>query len=92
MAKIIFSSPSEDNAAEMAKETAAALRQRLHADAGQVLGPSAAEIGKINDIYYYNLFLRTADREQMNQELEFINSFMEWTKCRKDVMIQFDIL
>ncbi|MGN0293757.1 MAG: primosomal protein N' [Lachnospiraceae bacterium] len=92
MAKIIFSSPSEEHAAETAKETAAALRQRLRADAGQVLGPSAAEIGKINDIFYYNLFLRTADREQMNQELEFINSFMEWTKCRKDVMIQFDIL
>ncbi|MDD7390209.1 MAG: primosomal protein N' [Lachnospiraceae bacterium] len=92
MAKIIFSSPSENNARELAAETAAALRKRLHAGAGQVLGPSAAEIGRINDIFYYNLFLRTSGRELMNRELEFINSFMEWTKCKKDVMIQFDIL
>lgn len=92
MARIIFSSPSDDNARETANETAAALRERLHAGNGQVLGPSAADIGKINDIFYYNLFLRTAGREQMNMELEFINSFMEWTKCKKDVMIQFDIL
>lgn len=92
MAEIIFSSPSEENARETAKAVASALHNRLDSGKGQVLGPSAADIGKINDIYYYNLYLRTADREQLNRELEYVNSFMEWTKCRKDVMIQFDIL
>ncbi|MDY2628567.1 MAG: primosomal protein N' [Lachnospiraceae bacterium] len=92
MAEIIFSSPSEENAGETAKAVASALHNRLDSGKGQVLGPSAADIGKINDIYYYNLYLRTADREQLNRELEYVNSFMEWTKCRKDVMIQFDIL
>lgn len=92
MAELIFSSPSEEHAKETAGSTAMVLHERLDSGRGQVLGPAAADIGKINDIYYYNLYLRTASREIMNQELEFVNSFMEWTKCKKDVMIQFDIL
>lgn len=91
MAELIFSSPSEENAAQAAKAVAEHLRSRLHSRQGQVLGPAAADIGKINDIYYYHMFLRMADREQLNGELEAVNSFMEWTKCKKDVMIQFDI-
>lgn len=91
MAELIFSSPSEENAAQAAKAVAEYLRSRLHSRQGQVLGPAAADIGKINDIYYYHMFLRMADREQLNGELEAVNSFMEWTKCKKDVMIQFDI-
>ena len=81
----------EENAAQAAKAVAEHLRSRLHSRQGQVLGPAAADIGKINDIYYYHMFLRMADREQLNGELEAVNSFMEWTKCKKDVMIQFDI-
>lgn len=92
MAEIIFSSPSEENAVEAAKSVASALRERLDRNTGQILGPAAADISKINDIYYYNLFLRTASREILNRELEFVNLFMEWTKCKKDVMIQFDVL
>lgn len=90
MAELIFSSPSEPHAEEAARETAKALRS--HAKSSQVLGPAAADIGKINDIYYYHVYLRTADREEMNRELAYVNSIMEWTKCKKNVMIQFDVL
>lgn len=90
MAEIIFSSPSQENAGETAKEAAKALQNRPYHS--QVLGPTVSDIGKINDIYYYHLFLRTVDREAMNRELEYVNVIMEWTKCKKNVMIQFDVL
>ncbi|MDO5410159.1 MAG: primosomal protein N' [Lachnospiraceae bacterium] len=91
MAEIIFSSLSEANAGQVSKEAALTLREKLDSRRCQVLGPAVADIGKINDVYYYHMYLRTANREVMNQALELLNSFMEWTKCRKDVMIQFDI-
>lgn len=90
MAELIFSSPSEVHAGEVAGKTAKALRS--HSSGSHVLGPAAADIGKINDIYYYHIYLRTIDRETMNRELEYVNSIMEWTKCKKNVMIQFDVL
>lgn len=90
MAELIISSPTEEQAAQAAKAIADHLRSRLN-QRGQVLGPAPASIGKIQDIYYYHLFLRMADREPLNEELEAVNAFMEWTNFKKDVMIQFDI-
>lgn len=92
MTEVIFSSPSENNAAELAAVTADELRKRAAENGMQILGPAAASIGKINDIFYYHIFLRCQNRDLMNQELVFINSSTEWTKTRKNVMIQFDIL
>ena len=90
MAELIFSSPTEAHAEETAREMAKALRER--SCGSRVLGPSAAAIGKMKDIYYYHIYLRTKSREAMNRELEYINSIIEWTKCKKNVMIQFDVL
>lgn len=90
MAELIISSPAEEQAAQAAKAIANHLRCRLN-QRGQVLGPAPASIGKIQDIYYYHVFLRMADREPLNEELEAVNTFMEWTNFKKDVMIQFDI-
>lgn len=91
MAEIILSSPQEKHAEELAKQAAGALRSHGGDGSIQVLGPSPAVIGKINDIYYFHLFLRTAERGRMNRELAFLNQVLGEVKLKKDVLIQFDI-
>ena len=92
MAEVIFSSSSREHALQMAERTAKALRNSPFAGkGGSILGPQPSPVGKINDIYYDHLYLRMEDRQQLNDCLAFINSFIEWTKSQKDVMIQFDI-
>ena len=91
MTEVIVSGKNEQNVQSAAQEAAQALRMQSRQKILQVLGPAPSNIGRINDIFYYHFFLRTFDREEMNQHLAYINSFMEWTKLKKDVMIQFDI-
>ena len=90
MAEIIFSSPAEDNAREAARMAADMLRRNMDSRHENLLGPQAAPVSKMNDIYYYHFFLRTSSRRILSRDLEKINQWMK-DECRLDVLVQFDI-
>lgn len=91
MCEVIFSGRSSKDVLYSAQISANGLRN-LRIREMQVLGPSQPHIGKINDIYYYHLFIRTRTRGMMNETISWLQKQMKDNDLYKNCLVQFDLL
>lgn len=80
MLAILVSSPVEKEGMELAAKIGKLLKESgadIHGDPLRVIGPAAASIGKIQDVYRFMVYIKHMDKRKLIEAKNAIEAFLE---------------
>ncbi|MDF2609714.1 MAG: hypothetical protein K0R92_1188 [Lachnospiraceae bacterium] len=91
---ILVASKDENKAEEMARQIGEAAKQwvilHLESKSTFIIGPAAAQLARVNDIYRYVIYIKRKEYNGLVQMKNYLEEVMNGMELTKDCMTQFD--